>query len=219
MAPPTPHRDHQPPQQRRRRTGVSRTAAPAPWVCATDATTFARFLQAGRRRIEVRRTVLDPPQDGLISLGDIPKGIQVRITGCAAVLVTSGAVHATDTAHVEAHGATTVHTYGRATATGFDTATLTGHHHSQLQLCDRARAAGTDNTSIIAWDPEPTIRADHQTRVLIAAPELAPTADLHLRGHAHLYTPVRCSPTGPARRHLTHTADPFDAAGVTPIHP
>lgn len=219
MPPTTPHRDHQPPQQRRRRTGVSRTAAPAPWVCATDTTTFARFLQAGRHRIEVRRTVLDPPQDGLIDLGDIPAGVQVRITGCAAVLVASGAVHATDTAHVEAHGTTTVHTYGRATATGFDAATLTGHHHSQLQLCDRARAAGTDQTSIIAWDPEPVINANDHTRVLIAAPELAPTADLHLRGDAHLYTPIRCSPTGPARTHVTHTTDPFAAAGVEPAHP
>lgn len=212
----SPHRDHHPPQ--RRRTSVSRTTTPAPWVCA-DAAAYARHLRAGRRRIEVRRTVLDPPQQGLIDLGDIPDGVEVRITGCAAVLVTGGAVHATDTAHVEAHGATTVHTYGRATAIGFDTTTLTGHHRSQLQLCDRARAAGADQTSIIAWDPEPAINAGDQTRVVIAAPELALAADLHLRGDAQLYSPVPCNPTGPARTHITHTADPFDAAGVEPTNP
>ncbi|MGX7697769.1 hypothetical protein ACWPN4_23065 [Gordonia polyisoprenivorans] len=210
----SPHRDHHPPQ--RRRTSVSRAITPAPWICVTDAKTFARHLQAGRRRIEVRRTVLDPPQDGLIALGNIPDGVQVRITGCAAVLVTGGAVHATDTAHVEAHGTTTVHTYGRATAIGFDTTTLTGHHRSQLQLCDRARAAGTDQTSIIAWDPEPAINAGDHTRVIIAGPKLVPTADLHLHGDAQLYSPVPCTPTGPARSHITHTVDPFAAAGIEP---
>lgn len=211
----TGQREHPRP---RRRTRVSRTATPAPWVCVTDAATFAQHLQAGRRHIEVRRTALDPDQTGLINLGAIPTDVEVRIAGCAAVLVTAGAVHATDTGHVEAHGTTTVHTYGRASATGFDTTTLTGHHHSQLQLCDRARATALDNSTVIAWDPSPTITAGDHTTVIIAAPTLDSTAQLHLRTDAHLYTAIDCTPTGTARHHITHTPDPFATTGVEPTH-